>query len=43
MILRTNEQQARRARQLLAQWMESVGLELHSDKTRLADLHADRV
>ena len=34
-------QQAGRAWQLLAQWMESVGLELHPDKTRLVDLHEE--
>lgn len=40
-ILCPSEQQARRAGQLLEEWIESVGLELHPEKTRLVDLHTD--
>lgn len=40
-VLCKSEQEARRAWQLLAEWMESVGLELHPEKTRLVDLNGD--
>lgn len=40
-ILCRSEEEAQRALQILQQWMESVELELHPQKTRIVDLHED--
>lgn len=40
-VLCKSEQEAREVLNLLQRWVESVGLQLHSDKTRIVDLHED--
>ena len=38
-VMCRSQEEARRALQLIQEWMESVRLELHPEKTRIVDLH----